>query len=53
MNVNFGLFPPPPEGTPKQRAQGGAGPARARGAGGLGDKSRRAHIAACHARENC
>ena len=23
MNVNFGLFPPPPEGTPKQRAQGG------------------------------
>ena len=28
MNVNFGLFLPPPEGTPKQRAQGGAGQAR-------------------------
>ena len=53
MNVNFGLFPPPPAGHAQERAQAGHGAPRAGGAQRPGDKSPAAHIAACLARENC
>ena len=54
MNVNFGLFPPPPAGTHKSERKAAHGPARAGRTGGLAVDTRfRAHIAACLWRENC
>ena len=54
MNVNFGLFPPPPDGTPKSDRKAAHGTPGAGGAGRLaGMNCFRRTMAACVPRENC
>ena len=51
MNVNFGLFPPPPEGTPKSERKPAHGAPGAGSASRLGLKSRRARSPLAFARK--